>query len=594
MSISFSGLASGLDTDTWISALVSAKKESWVTPLETQKKELTNQQTALNSVKKTYSSLLSATQTFTDSKFGTSKDVFASNSVSVSDTKKISATVTNSSPRQNISLEILQLATPTKVTSNFGVSSNVDENTLVSSIASGSITEGEMSFYVDGKRFAIDIKSTDTLGEVAEKMKASAVDENGQVLIDVNFDEGKLNIIPTSNSQIKIGSNSDTSNFMSALALKSNDDGTVSSSYSISSVDLTKPLISVESGFYKYDENGEKVPSVQAGTFKIGNAEITITETTTLNELISKINSATDAKATAFFDTVQNKMVLTSKQDGAFNINIEAGTSNITDILGLTQNGNIIPETQDFGQNTKVIINGSTVETYSNTITSEVSGIAGLTIDLKSVTAEGEKINITIGQDTDSIVKEVESLVNAVNSLISASDAATAAGESLQYDSSINSLRSDIRLALTSAASGSELYKTLSSIGITTGAVGASVEANTNQFQIDKNKLIEAMKTDPQAVKDLLVGNDEKGIKGIVQNVQSIVDDALNTQNGFFTNRENTYTSQLDNLTARIELKTNQIISYQDRLKLQFQNMESRISKLQSQQSQMSSILGYL
>ena len=160
----------------------------------------------------------------------------------------------------------------------------------------------------------------------------------------------------------------------------------------------------------------------------------------------------------------------------------------------------------------------------------------------------------------------------------------------MQYDSSINSLRSDIRLALTSAASGSELYKTLSSIGITTGAVGASVDANTNQFQIDKNKLIEAMKTDPQSVKDLLVGNEEKGIKGIVQNVQTIVDDALNTQNGFFTNRENTYTSQLNNLTARIESKNNQLLSYQERLKLQFQNMETRIAKLQSQQSQMSSI----
>ena len=100
MSISFSGLASGLDTDAWVQALVSAKQESWVTPLETQKKTLTTQQTALNSVKSTYSSLLSATQKFTDAKFGAEKDIFSSNAVSVSDTKKVGATVTNSTPRQ--------------------------------------------------------------------------------------------------------------------------------------------------------------------------------------------------------------------------------------------------------------------------------------------------------------------------------------------------------------------------------------------------------------------------------------------------------------------------------------------------------------
>ncbi len=564
MTISFSGLASGLDTDSWVSALVEAKKASWVTPLETQKTTLNYQKTALNSVKTTYSSLLTATQTFTDSKFGTDKDLFSSNLVSVSDTKKISASVTNSTPRQTLSMQVFQLVSPTKVTSAFSVASAIDENTAVSSISSGSITEGTMSFYVDGKRYSVDIKKDETLGDIAEKMKSAAVDENGNSLVDVQVEDGKLSIASVSGeSKIRVGANSDTSNFMSALALKSNDDGTVSSAYSISALDLTKPLTSVESGFYTYDENGEKIPAIQEGTFTIGSAEITVTDKTTMNELISKINSAQGANATAFYDSVQNKLVLTSKQDGAFNVNIEGGTSNITDILGLTKNGDIIPETQVLGQNAKVVINGSEIETYSNTITSEVSGVAGLTLELKSVTAEGDKVDITVGQDTDSIVSEIEVLVNAINEMISASDKATASGAALQYDTSINNLRSDVRMSLTTAAGGSEVYKTLASIGITTGAVGASVEADTNQFQIDKDKLVEALKTDPQAVKDLLVGNTEKGITGIVQNVQDIVNNALDAEKGFFTNRETTLTSQISNITARIETKTSQLTSYQ-------------------------------
>ena len=593
MSISFSGLASGLDTDSWISALVDAKKASWIKPLEDQKTNLGYQKTAINSVKSTYSSLLSATQTFTDSKFGTAKDIFASNNVSVSDTKKITAMVTNSTPRQNLSMQVLQLASPTKVTSAFSVASSIDESTPVSSISSGNITEGNMSFYVDGKRFSVDISKEDTLGDIAEKMKSAAVDENGNSLIDVNFDNGKFSIVSTTgNEQIRIGSNLDTSNFMSALALKNNEDGSVSSAYAVSAIDLTKPLTSVDSGFFKYDENGEKVPAIEEGTFTIGGAEITITENTTMNELISRINSASNANATAFYDTVQNKMIITSKQDGAFNVNIEGGTSNITDILGLTQNGDIIPETQQLGQNAKVVINGSTIETYSNTITSEVSGIAGLTLDLKNITEEGETIDITIGQDTDSIVKEVETLIKAINEMIATSDKATASGAALQYDTSINSLRSDVRMSLTTAANGADKYKTLASIGITTGKVGSSVDADTNKFEIDKDKLVEALKTDPQAVKDLLIGNSTNGTTGIIQNVQDIVNDALDAENGFFANRETTITSQITNITSRIDSKMSQLTKYQERLELQFQNMEKQISKLQSQQSQMSSVLG--
>ncbi len=593
MSISFSGLASGLDTDSWISALVDAKKASWIKPLEEQKTSLGYQKTAINSVKSTYSSLLSATQTFTDSRFGTAKDIFASNSVSVSDTKKITAMVTNSTPRQNLSMQVLQLASPTKVTSAFSVASSIDENTSVSSISSGNVTEGSMSFYVGGKRFSVDISLEDTLGDVAEKMKSIAVDENGNSLIDVSFDDGKFSIASaTGNDQIRIGSNFDTSNFMSALALKNNEDGTVSSAYAVSAIDLTKPLTSVDSGFFKYDKNGEKVPAIEEGTFTIGGAEITVTENTTMNELISRINSASNANATAFYDTVQNKMVITSKQDGAFNVNIEGGTSNITDILGLTQNGDIIPETQQLGQNAKVIINGSTIETYSNTITSEVSGVAGLTLDIKSITEEGETIDISIGQDTDSIVKEVETLINAINEMITTSDKATASGAALQYDTSINSLRSDVRMTLTTAANGADKYKTLASIGITTGKVGTSLEADTNKFEIDKDKLIEALKTDPQAVKDLLIGNGEEGSTGIVQNVQDIVNDALDAEKGFFANRETTINSQISNITSRIDSKTSQLTKYQERLEIQFQNMEKQISKLQSQQSQMSSVLG--
>lgn len=591
MSISFSGLASGLDTDSWIEALVTARQDSLLSPLKTQYNTLNAQKTALSKVKSTYSSLLTTTQTFTDSKFGVASDIFASNKVSISDSSKVGVTVTNSTPRQNISLEILQLATNTKVTSSGSIAAPIDENTLVSSIASGSVKEGSLSFYVGDKRYSIEISKDDTLGAIADKMQDIALDEEGNSLISVSFDEGKFTITSNNSDVIRIGANSDTSSLMSALALKNKDDGSVQSSYSIGSLDLSKPLVSVESGFYKYNDDGEKVPLIQEGTFTIGNAEITVTNETTMNELISKINTNSESNATAFYDSVQNKLVITSKQEGAFNVNIEGGTSNVTDILGLTRNGNIIPESQELGQNSQIKLNGSIVESYSNVITSEVSGVAGLSLDLKDATEAGKNINITIGQDTDSVVSKVEELVKALNNLISTTDTATASGADLQYDSSLNSLRSDLRTTAANAISGNSVYKTLASIGITTGEVGTSVDADTNKFQIDKDKLVEALTNDPASVKTLLVGDSDRGISGIVQQIQDITEKALDVENGFFQTRETTLSSQMSNITARIETKSISISRYQSQLEAKFQAMEKQIAALQSQQSQMSSIL---
>lgn len=591
MTISFTGLASGFDTASWVEALVEAKTASLVTPLETKKSELTSQQSTLSKLKTTYSNLLTATETFTDAKFGTSKDIFSSNVVSTSNDKVVSATVTNSTPRQTLSVEVLKLATATKVTSANAVSAPIDRETSLSSIASGSVKEGTMSFYVGDKRYCIDVSTDDTLGDIADKIESTAVDEEGNSLVSVGFEDGKFSLTAQNGSNVRVGTNADTSNLVNALALQSQPDGSVKSSHSIAALDVNKPLTSVESGFYTYDESGNRVPSIQAGTFTIGGAEITITDKTTMNELISKINTATDANVTAFFDSVQNKMVITSKQEGAFNVNIEGGTSNITDILGLTQDGDIISDTQVLGQNAELLLNGSLIQSYSNTITSEISGVAGLTLELKDVSETDKPVNIVIGQDTDSIVKQFENLVSALNNLLTTSNNVTTSGADFQYDSTINSMRSNIRTSITVGVSGAETYKTLASIGITTGEIGTSVESDTNKFQIDKDKLIEALNTDPQSVKTLLLGDEEKGITGLVDNLQDIVESALDTEKGFFKNRSTTLDSQLSTINSRITQKTTYIENYQERLEQKFQAMESQISKLQSQQSQMSSIL---
>ena len=83
-------------------------------------------------------------------------------------------------------------------------------------------------------------------------------------------------------------------------------------------------LTSANSGFNQ---------QITAGTFSIGSATFTIDDNTTLSSLISKINENKEAQATAYWDDTTGKLSITSKKEGASFINIEAGTSNFTDVI---------------------------------------------------------------------------------------------------------------------------------------------------------------------------------------------------------------------------------------------------------------------
>ena len=61
MSISFSGLTSGLDTSSWIESLVSLKRAK-VTTLQTQREEIVASKDTLNSIKSFFTAFRSTLQ----------------------------------------------------------------------------------------------------------------------------------------------------------------------------------------------------------------------------------------------------------------------------------------------------------------------------------------------------------------------------------------------------------------------------------------------------------------------------------------------------------------------------------------------------
>ena len=580
--ISFSGLASGMDTSSWIEALVSIKQQS-VTNLQTKQTKIQVSKSVLDTVKSSVSSLRTSVEKLTDAKFGGSFDLFAKNAVTTSNKNVVTASVTSDAARQSLDIVVNKLATSTTATSSFN--SKINEDTVFNKLSSGNAKEGNFSVFVDGKKNTVNIDEGDNLGNILEKLNqiegVNASVENGKFVI--NAEEGK---------DIVIGSSSDEANFASVLGLiKDEESGNYSSFSSISAISTSDKLAEVF---------GEGVK----GTFTIGNQEFTVDENTTLKSLIGNINSKTDAGVNAYWDASAGQLVLKSKAEGAFNINIEAGTSDLTDILGFTasevvgegqKTSSLVQGTQVLGDYARLNINGTDIISSSNTVTSDISGIEGLTLTLHAVTKENdegfkEPATVSVSQDSDTLLSAVKSFISSYNNAIETIDKNTASGETLYGETSLTSLRNNLRRNATAAVENTDL-KVLANIGISTGeATNSTDTSGVNKLQINEEKFKKALAENPDAVKQLLLG-DNKGLAesgGVLNKLEKITEDALSASDGYFTMKSKSYDSQTRSIKTSIDAAQRKVDSYKSRLQKQFNNMEQIIASIQQSYSQLS------
>lgn len=577
--ITISGLGSGLSYDTWIEEFVAIKQAN-IDKVSAKVTKTQTQEKTLSSVKSTFTSLLSSIESLNSI---TQKDSPFSQKKATSSSDAVAASADPYASTQNIKVTVSQLATATTAQSASVAASAIKTTTNISDISAGAVDAGNMSIYVDNKKYSIAVNSTDTLGTVLNNIK-SATGLNADV--DSN---GKVTIGSGSSSNIVIGSSTDTSNLASVLALTKNDGN---SSYTSS-----KPIFTTDSSAAVTSASFAG-GTVKAGTFTIGNAQFTIDSSTTLNQLVTEINNSKDAGVTAYWDSNSGKLNLESKTQGAVNINVEAGTSNFTDIMGLTtstwntdgsmKTTQLTSGSQTVGQNAKLTINGTTVTSSSNTITSDVSGLTGVTLTLNDKTTT--TANVAVTQDTSAIESDLKAFVDAFNSLVSTTDSATKTGGDLHGESILNSMRNSLR-GLVGSSSGSGAYKTLASIGISTGAIGTSVDADTNKLTLDTATLEKALAQDPDAVKKLLLGDGTTSNSGIL----SQMEDKLNTSlglNGYFAKRIDSYSKQINNYNDKIDRMNLALKSYQSQLETKFYAMDKIISNMKNQASIMDSRLG--
>ena len=470
---------------------------------------------------------------------------------------------------------------------NYSAANFADATTKLKTV---NATDGQMSIYIDGIKSTIQINSEDTFGDLFAQIsamtyarsgvaiKAGFLDKDGNIVANPTLDNntGIIAFEVEEGHELVIGSSIDTTNFATIANLNKSDFNRVSGSRSLYKVNSDSLI--TESGLYRAGD-------ITEGTFKIGDAEFTIDATTTLNDLMTQINKSEKAYATAYWDTLSGTMVIQSTLTGASLINIEAGTSNFTDIMGFTTQKDgenaLVTDSQTLGKNAVLKINGTTITSTSNVITSDISKIKGLTINLKDI-SKGETVTITVEQDNESIYNAVSETLDAYNQMMEALNKELADRNSLGSDPLLKLIRNQLKRLMTSSLMGDYVYKNLAAIGISTGEAQDSITTDVTNLLIDEDTFMSALELDSDAVKKLLVGT--KTNPGIFLQANNIVETTVNA-NGYFTNLANSLTRSINKTQQKISETNQDIENYRKRLERNFQNMESVISGMQNSYS---------
>lgn len=573
MTITVSGLGSGLNYDDWIKKLVAVKQAD-IDKVNSQVSTFQKKENALTTIKNNYTSLLTNIQAFTQA---TSANNVFHQKTATSSSEAITAKVDYTADAQSVSVSVDTLATATKAQSVSAVASYVDRDTKISDISEGALKTGSFSVYVDGTKHNLTIGANDTLGTVLDNL-------NGIEGVSASINNGKLTITKSGTSTVTVGSSSDTSNFSKVMSLvRDEDTGAYTSSKAIFDTNTSAVLTTTQ-----FDKG-----TVKQGTFTIGSANFTIGATTTLDSLIKQINNNADAGVTAYWDSNSGKLALTATEEGATNINIQAGTSNFTDIMGLTTSTwnpdgsmattQLATDSQDLGTNAVLTINGTQITSSSNTVTSDISGIKGLTLTLNEET--DSTATVAIATDKTAAATAITDFVNAFNTVVSNTDKATASNGLLYGQSILNMLNTNIRKTATAAVQGEDGYNSLASIGITTGKVSSDVNADVSKLVIDTDKLNAALEDNPEAVMKLLAGNGTTAGAGVLNKLEKLATDATNPTKGYFVSQEKSFEKQVTNLNDKIDTMTTNMQKYQAQLEAKFAAMDKLISSLQNSAS---------
>lgn len=588
--ISFSGLASGLDTSKIIDTMLKLD-QTRIDALTTQRSAISTQVSAYGQL----SSKLFALQSTIDALRFSSQVLTRS---ATTDTPSgqptvVGATATSAASLGSFKVWVDQLATTTTRLGASGVAAETFDPTVPVAQAGWAVTPTAGKFTVDG--VSIDASNAATVTDFIDAINAQqgaviaeAVDAMGNPLVPPNASAVKIQLrnADGSNTPILVGSGGDTSNFLRAANLDTAAQGGTDRLVSTATLGRLDQGAALQSARLA-------TPLNATGGFTVNGVAFTYDAAVdTVSSIVANINGSS-ANVNASYDAVSNRLVLTAKNTGAQSIAIaDTGGGNLMAAFGVT---NAAGAAETLGQNARFRIDtvaGGAVQTSTS---NQVTGVlAGVTLDLKQQSAA--PVTVTIGQDTAKPLAAMKAFVTAVNDTLdfiktsSARDPKTGQPGPLQGNLGARMLGDAIRRMVGGYVGGlSGPYRSLVDIGVNTGAVG-SAPGTTTAFQVDETKFTQALAANPQAVYDVL-NNSSGGVNGVFTQMRTYLQNQT-LPGGLIDTLKSTASTQDTALARRIDSAQRQLDQKRARLQAQFARMESALSTLQAQSQRLSQQLG--
>lgn len=561
---------------------------------------------------------------------------YLSRSASSDDEKIVTAKATTSAIPGNYTLEVTQAATAATMTSG-AVGAKADgivttkkgSATLLSDLGI-SVSE---NIIVSGDKGAttIQVNTTDTISTLISNINAQA----SKTGIRANYDETMDKFFFTSantGSQAKVDLkfSNDTANGLMEKVFKlahnpiAGETTTSSRTFDDGIATLVNKDLAAEQKF-TVSYNGKT-------------SEIKLDKNTTLSQLISSINTSEVGKlgVSAYLDE-NKKLVIVNPDtsDGAITFaDTDGDATNVLMNAGLgLVDASAVPVAAvaksynsfvaDAGKDAKVKFNDGAETSYA----SNTFSINGIEFTAKKADV-GNKVSVTISQDTDSVYNSIKSLIDKYNETIGAFNdkiseekfrsytpltddqreslsedqikqwEAKAKSGLLKNDFILSSSVSTFRLGLGGTVSGlsSGDLKQLSEIGIQTSAD----YSQKGKLIINEADLRKAIAEQPEQVMNLFTAKDDStkdsghGIAVRIYDISTRFIDSLKTKagNSLSSSKDFDIGKSLDRINTQINSMNDRLTQMEDRYYKQFSAMESAMSKYNSQSSYFSSISG--
>ena len=345
-------------------------------------------------------------------------------------------------------------------------------------------------------------------------------------------------------------------------------------------------------------------------SFTINGEEFSFTGDKTLAEVMSAVNGNSKAGVTMSYSSLKKTFTIATKTTGdSSGVTIENGTGNLFgegSVLG-------IAEGTTNGKNAILTIENERVEQSNNTFT-----IDGVTYSLKAE-SKSTAINFSVERDVDAVVNKISSFIDSYNELIKGlqsklNEAVYSTFEPLtdserekltetqanQWEEKAKSglLRNDNKLSSLLSTLRGAFYTAVESAGISAYDIGLTTGSYSDggKITVDKEKLKKAIQTNPEQITNLfsaVSSSSDPSVKNAQSGLVTRISNAMNSYASYVTSETlDSNSKALSTAQDKLDELEDWLSKSEENYYARFTAMETALTKLNSQTSWISSLLG--